>query len=144
MSDRNIAIARRWMDEVWNQGRVETIWELVTPESVCHSESGELRGADEFIVQAYNPLRSLFSNIHVTVDDAVADGDKVVLRWHCSATHTGDVPGLAATGRRATFRGMTWIRFEDGKMMEGWDCWNQTGLMQALQTGQPPASMQLV
>lgn len=144
MSAQNIATARRWMDEVWNQGRTETIWELVTPESVCHSESGDMRGAEGFIAQGYTPLRTVFSDVHVNVEDAVGDGDRVVLRWTTTARHTGNMPGMPATGRRVTFRGMTWIRFENGKMMEGWDCWNQTGLFQALQTGNAPPSVGLV
>ena len=68
----------------------------------------------------------------ITVEGIVGEGDDVVARWVFTGTHRGDALGFPATGRPVSFRGMTWIRFSGGKMVEGWDCWNQTGLIQSL------------
>lgn len=65
-------------------------------------------------------------------DDVIAEGDKVAVRWHFTATHAGPGAGLEPTGRRVASRGMTWLEFRDGKIVRGWDSWNLGGLMQQL------------
>jgi steroid delta-isomerase-like uncharacterized protein len=141
MATSNAALARRWMDEVWNQRRTETVRELLTPTSQCRSETGVMVGPDEFLERAYGPMIAAFPDVRVTVEGTVSEGDQVVVRWSATGTHTGEGIGLKPTGRKLTFRGMTWIRYENGKMMEGWDVWNQAGLFKALETGEIPLSM---
>jgi steroid delta-isomerase-like uncharacterized protein len=131
----NVALARRWFDEVWNQRRPHTIEEMITPGGVSHSESGDIHGPQQFREHVYEPLIVAFPDIHITVEDTVTEGDRVVVRWSAHGTHTGAGLGMPATNRKVSFRGMTWIRFRDGKMFEGYDCWNQAGLMHVLQTG---------
>lgn len=132
MASGNVGLALRWFEEVWNQRRTDTIDELLTDESVSYSESGPLRGKQQFKEQAHAVFLSAFPDLKITVEGAVADGDEVVVRWSVRATHLGDGLGFRATGRAVSFRGMTWIRYRDGKMIEGWDCWNQAGLIQSL------------
>jgi steroid delta-isomerase-like uncharacterized protein len=132
MENENIRLARRWFEEVWNQRRTDTIDELLTDESVCQSESGILRGPQEFKDQNHAVFLSAFPDMRITVEAIVGEGDDVVVRWVVTGTHAGDSLGFPATGRKVCFRGMTWIRFSGGKMVEGWDCWNQTGLIQSL------------
>ena len=141
MTTTNAALARRWMDEVWNQRRTETVRELLTPTSQCRSETGVMTGPDEFLERAYGPMVAAFPDVRVTVEGTVSEADQVVVRWSATGTHAGEGIGLKPTGRRLTFRGMTWIRYENGKMMEGWDVWNQAGLFKALETGEVPQSM---
>lgn len=144
MSASNATLARRWFEEVWNERRTEIIDELVTPESVCFWEAGELRGKQAFMDLVHGPFVTAFPDLRVEVQEVADAGDVAVVRWTAAATHTGDLPGMPATGRRINFRGLTWIRYRDGKMVEGFDCWNQAGLFQALQSGSPPPSMTLV
>jgi predicted ester cyclase len=59
-----------------------------------------------------------------------------VVHWACEGTHEGNGLGFPATGRKVSFRGMTWIRFSGDKMVEGWDCWNQGGLIESLRAPQ--------
>jgi predicted ester cyclase len=66
------------------------------------------------------------------VEATAAEGDEVAVRWAFTGTHQGDGLGFPATGRRVSCRGVTWIRFSGGKMVEGWDCWNQGGLIHSL------------
>src|SRR5262249_51971218 len=88
--------------------------------------------------RAHAVFLSAFPDLQITVEGTVAEGDEVVVRWSVQATHVGDGLGLPATGRAVSFRGMTWIRYRNGKMIEGWDCWNQAGLIQSLRGPEPP------
>lgn len=137
MANDKVMLARRWFDEVWNQRRSDTIDELLTDESVCFSESGEVRGKQEFKVKTHNVFLSAFPDLHIDVQGTVADEDEVVVRWSGTATHLGDGLGFPATGRKVSFRGMTWIRFANGKMVEGWDCWDQSRLIESLRAPEP-------
>lgn len=132
MSNPNEAVARRWFEEVWNLRRAETIDELLTAESVCHSEAGPMRGPEAFKAASHAPFLAALPDVRITVEATVAEGDQVAVRWVATGTHTGAGFGLPPTGKRVEFRGVTWIRFENGKMMEGWDCWNVTGVMRSL------------
>jgi steroid delta-isomerase-like uncharacterized protein len=133
MDNENIKLARRWFEEVWNQRRTDTIDELLTDDSVSHSETGLLRGKQEFKDRAHTVFLSAFPDLLMTVESVVGSGDEVAVRWVVTGTHRGDTLGFPATGRTVSFRGTTWIRFSGGKMVEGWDCWNQAGLIQSLQ-----------
>jgi steroid delta-isomerase-like uncharacterized protein len=132
MVDKNVVLAQRWFEEVWNLRRTDTIDELLTDESVSHTASGPLRGKQEFKDRAHAVFLSAFPDLHMTVEGTVAEGDEVAVRWSVRGTHLGDGLGFPATGRAVSFRGMTWIRYSGGKMAEGWDYWDQAGLIQSL------------
>jgi len=138
MATDNVSLARRWFEEVWNQRRTDTIDELLTDGSVSYSESGPLRGTEEFKERAHAVFLSAFPDLRIEVEGTVAQGDEVVVRWAATATHLGGGLGFPASGRRASFRGMTWIRFRDGRMIEGVDCWNQAALIQSLRGPEAP------
>jgi steroid delta-isomerase-like uncharacterized protein len=138
MAIENVRLARRWFEEVWNQRRTDTIDELLTDESVSHSESGPLHGRGEFKERAHAVFLAAFPDLRMTVVGTVAEGDQVVVRWAATATHLGDGLGFPASGKEVSFRGMTWIRYRDGKMIEGADCWNQAGLIQSLRGPESP------
>ena len=119
MTTGNVNLARRWFEEVWNQRRTDTIDELLTEEGVSHSKSGPVRGSREFNERGHAPFLSAFPDLRIERQGAVAQGEEVVVRWAVRATHLWDGLGLPATGRTVSFRGMTWIRFSGGKMVEG-------------------------
>ena len=131
MEKKNLALARRWFEEVWNKRRAAAVPPLVTAETIGHMEHGNVRGVEEFLKVHAEFLR-MVPVLHMAVEASIADGDTVVVRWHASATHGGDGFGLKATNRKITFRGMTWFRFEDGKIVEAWDGWNMGGMIQQL------------
>lgn len=130
MSDRNRDLARRWFEEVWNLRRSETVRELLADGAVAHMEGGEAVGADSFL-QARAALLGAFPDIQVVVEDVVADGDRAVVRWSAAGRHSGGELGIPASGRSMRFRGMTWMVFRDGKIVEGWDAWNLGALLEA-------------
>ena len=129
--ENNVALARRWFEEVWNQRRTEVVHELLLPDSVGHLEGGDVVGPEPFLAVHAGLVQTL-PDLRVHVEDTVAQGDQVVVRWSASGTHVGKGMGCEPTGARLKFRGMTWLRFRDGKMVEGWDAWDLDGLMQKL------------
>jgi steroid delta-isomerase-like uncharacterized protein len=133
MSTSNRDLAQRWMDGVWNERRDEVVHELLHPDAVGHMEGGDVRGHDEF-KNVRASLLQAFPDLQLTVDDMVCEGDHVVVRWRIAATHKGSGFGVAATGRKVAFRGMTWMTFSNGVLAEGWDSWNQGALLQQLST----------
>jgi predicted ester cyclase len=132
MSAEAISVVRRFFDEVWNQRRTETIEELLDEESVCQSDLGELCGPGGFRAAQYEPMLAAFPDARVTVEGIMSVGDEVAVRWSAEGTHTGKAMGLAPTGVRATFHGMSWIRVRDGKLRLGWQWSNIPAVLAGL------------
>jgi steroid delta-isomerase-like uncharacterized protein len=127
-------LVRRWFEDVWNAKRDETVRELLAEGAVCHMEGGDFVGPERFL-ETRNALLAAFPDVRVEVEDAVADGNQAVVRWKAVAHHRGELLGIPASGRKVEFRGMTWMVFEDGKIVEGWDSWNLGGLLNDCREG---------
>ena len=139
-AEDNVRIMQRWFQEVWNEGRIETVYELFAAEAVAHgqeSAEGELRGPQEF-ERFVQKIRGAFSEIQLTVEDVFATDDKGVLRWSGVMKHTGNALGMPASGRTVRLRGITVVRFANGKIAEGWDNWDQLGMLQQIGAFSPP------
>jgi steroid delta-isomerase-like uncharacterized protein len=133
-ADENIQLLRRWFQEVWNEGRIQTVYELLSPDGIARGQRGataEIRGPEEF-VKFVGEIRGAFPDIKVTVEDVFGDGDKVVLRWSGVMTHTGDALGMPPSGKTVRSQGITIARFVDGKIVEGWDSWDQLGMLEQI------------
>jgi steroid delta-isomerase-like uncharacterized protein len=130
-------VVRRWFEEVWNQGRFETIDELYAADGIAHG-LGE-PGADVRGPAGFRPFaerfRSAFPDIRITVVDTIAEGEKIATRWTATLTHTGDQLGVPATGKQATVDGMTIAYVRDGQIVESWNNWDIAGLMRQLEAG---------
>ena len=124
MSAENIALVRRWFEEVWNQRRSETIDELITPESVCYADNGPIRGPSEFKQRQFEPFLAAFPDLRVEVEDAIGQGEHVVVRWKAVGNHTGEGLGMSPTGRPVAVHGMSWVIVRDGKFGMGWQSSN--------------------
>lgn len=131
MIEKNRALALRWMEEVWNQRRDDTIQELLHEKVVGHMEGTEVRSPVEFRL-IRDSLLAAFPDMKLVVEDTLADRDAVAVRWYVTGTHRGDLLDIPASGRSVEFRGMNWIKFKDGQIIEGWDSWNLGGLLQSL------------
>jgi predicted ester cyclase len=129
MSATNVAIARRWFQEIWNEGKTSTITELMHPSAAGHVPSGTIKGPAEWRKAVWEPLAGSFSGMEVVVEDTVASGDVVVVRWRARMRHTGTALGIAASDRSVAFAGLTWMTIRDGQIVEGWDGWDSTGLL---------------
>ena len=103
MSEENKALVRRWFEEVWNKKRPEAIDEMMAPDVLCYGLSDDpskiMKGPDEF-KPFHEIFRSAFPDLHVTVEDVIAEGDKVAVRCSVSGKHSGDQLGIAASNAR--------------------------------------------
>ena len=127
-------LARRWFDDVWNHKRDTAVHQLLGKDAVCHMEGGDFVGPDRFL-ETRAALFAAFPDIEVVVEDVVEDGDRAVVRWRAAGHHRGELLGIPASGREVKFRGMTWMLFRDGKVVEGWDSWNLGGLLNDCRAG---------
>lgn len=130
----NIQLLTRWFREVWNEGNTETIHELLSPDAVAIGQAGsgvEFHGPKEFI-SFVEQIRAAFPDIHVEVEDAFGADDKVVLRWSARMTHRGDGLGIPATGKQIRLTGITIVRIVNGRIVAGWDNWDQLGMLQQI------------
>lgn len=76
--------------------------------------------------------RSAFPDMHITIEDQIAEGDKVVSRWTARGTHQGELMGIPPTGKQATVTGINIERFANGKFVEEWSNFDALGLLQQL------------
>ena len=134
MSEQNKALARRGMEEVFNQGKFEVINELVARNAVFHDPSvpgGKFEGP-EGLKQFAQIYRNAFPDLKITINDQIAEGDKVVTRWTGTGTHKGELMGIAPTGKHSTVTGITCERYQDAKMIESWGSYDMLGMLQQL------------
>lgn len=134
----NKVLIRRWFDEVWNQGREDLIEQLRAPDTVATGlgeGNQQSRGHGPFKA-FYGNLRGTFPDLHVTVEDLIAEGDRVCVRLAFDGTHMGNALA-SATGRKVRFGGMVIARIADGRIVEAWNNLDQLGLLR--QIGALPA-----
>lgn len=132
-TEENKASERRFHEEVWNKHNLGTVDELVAPDVVEHNPllpgQGPIR---EGFKQSVETALSAFPDAQVTLDDLIAEGDKVVARWTAHGTHRGDFMGVPATNKQVTVEGIDIYRYQDGKRIETWRQWDTLGVMQQL------------
>ena len=132
MSEENKAKYRRVVEEAASQGNLDVLDELVSKEFVYHEPgSPEFRGPDGF-KQMLTMYRTAFPDLHMHVEDQIAEGDTVVTRWTAHGTHGGDLAGLPATGKEIHISGIAIDRFADGMIVEEWESFDGLGMMQQL------------
>jgi len=132
--EENIQLMRRWFKEVWNEGKTQAIHELLAPDATGIGEledGSQLRGPAEF-VPFVERIRGAFPDINVAVEDAFGAGDRVVLRWSATMTHRGDHLGMPASGKPVRISGVTIARISGKQIVEGWDNWDQLGMLKQI------------
>ena len=133
MSVANKKVVRRYFEEVLSIGNLTLIGELISPNYVSHYPAGyELGGGPEDVRQIVTSVRRAFPDVHFTVDDLIAEDEKVVCRWTFQGTQEGDFMGIPATGKKATVMGIAVYRVVNGQIAEAWFTWDALGLMRQL------------
>ena len=130
MSQTNSAIARRWFKELWSDGDINVIDQLAARDAIGHGQieqDGQIN-MDQFRA-LFLSVRNAFPDIHFAIEQTVAEGDMVVVRWRAIATHNGEFLGTAPTNRRVEFTGMSMMKMANGKIVRGWDNWDQLALL---------------
>ncbi len=132
-AEENKALIRRFI-EVGNRGNVTeistTLDELFVPDFVRHDPAGGIRSREDYKQFLLSLLAALPGQF--TIEDLIAEGDKVVLRYTYRCTHQGQWRGLPPTGKPVTFTGIFIYRILDGKIVEGWENADALGLVQQL------------
>ena len=134
MSASNKAILRRLFEKVYNQGDLQAADEIMAADFVNHNPApGEAAGREGFeAFVAY--LRRAFADFQITVEDQIAEGDKVVTRFTISGRHAGEFAGFPPSGKLVSVPAMALHRIVDGQIREGWFNWDALGLMQQLRS----------
>jgi ketosteroid isomerase-like protein len=121
MTEVNKMVVRRLVEEVFSGGHLEVIDELYAPALAP--------AAKRWIA----PFRASFPDVQMEIVELIAEGDKVVGRFTCSATHLGEWLGQAPTGRRFERVDEVWIlRFRDGRIVHVWSLEDSLGRLQQL------------
>jgi steroid delta-isomerase-like uncharacterized protein len=132
--EKNIGLMRRWFQEVWNEGNIETIHELLAPDAIAVGQledRKELRGAGAFVAFVKSLLES-FPDMKIKVEDVFGSEDEVVVRWSSTMTHSKDHLGMPATGKEIRLTGITIARIQNEKIVAGWDSWDQLGMLKQI------------
>ena len=132
--EENKAVLRREVEELYNHtGDLDTVKELFSPDYVSHEPtSGEVRGI-EGARQFAATFRKAFPDLECTIEDMIAEGDKVVMRFKGSGTHEGETEAFGPpTGKRMEITGITIKRLSEGKIVEAWTNFDALGMMQQL------------
>jgi steroid delta-isomerase-like uncharacterized protein len=130
----NKAQASRFFEEFWDQKNLAVADELIAANHVDHtpgSPPGLPPGPAGF-KQFGSVYFTAFPDLHITIDDQVAEGEMVVTRWTSHGTNTGSLFGMPATNKSATITGITISRIVDGKAVETWTNFDNLGMLQQL------------
>ncbi|MEZ4725499.1 MAG: ester cyclase [Caldilineaceae bacterium] len=130
MNNINKAILQRFFQEIYNQGNLGVADEIVAADYVNYNPApGEMPGREGLkAFVAY--LRRAFADLHITIEDQVAEGDKVVTRFTISGRHVGEFAGLPPTSKFASVTALAIYRVMKGEIVESWLNWDALGMMQ--------------
>ncbi len=135
-TEANKALMRRAVEEGWNHGNVALFDELGTPNYVHHMPPFPDFGSLEDYKRFGIAIRSAFPDVHLTIEDLIAEGELVVLRYTWRGTHTGDfvlpMMRIPATGKQVTMTGIVITRYAGGKAVEAWEQVDNLGFYQQL------------
>jgi steroid delta-isomerase-like uncharacterized protein len=135
-AEANKAVVRRFLDEVISGGNPSMLGEVMAADVAWHGGSIGEAGNLEELGRIVGPFLAAFPDMRVTVEDLLADGDKVVARHTWEATHSGDFAGVPATGTRVRVTGTNIYRIAGGKIAEEW--WQEDLLSLLHQIGAVP------
>jgi len=132
MSEKNKSVLRRAAEELWNQGDLSAAEELYDADVVLHGAMPGLSSGVEGVKQVVAAYRAAFPDLCLTIEELIAEGDKIADRWSWTGTHKGEFMGVAPTGKKVTAKGVSIVRIADGKIVEIQSASDRLDLMQQL------------
>jgi steroid delta-isomerase-like uncharacterized protein len=131
--EANKDVARRYFNDILNNGKLDIIPEIIAPEFVLHFPlfPRPIRGQEAF-KQFVTTLRTAFPDVHYEIDREASDQDKAAIRWKLSATHQGDFLDIPARGTPVTLQGVSIFRLNNGQIIEEWVNENDLGLIEQI------------
>ncbi|MDQ4076379.1 MAG: ester cyclase [Chloroflexota bacterium] len=132
--EENKAVVRRWAEELWNQGNLAVADEIYGPQVLIHEPERDMpdRGGPTMVKQRHGWLISALPDFQIMIEDLLAEGDKVMVRWTGRGTHQGELLGVPPTGKQVTVSGINVMRIEDGKIVERWGITDDLDLLHQL------------
>ena len=139
-TEQDKALVRQFIDEIFNRGNMRMVDQYFAADFVEHEElpAGIPRDRDG-VVQLTTMLRTAFPDFTATIDDIIAEGDKVVIRMTWRGTQEGEFLGIPPTGKSISIGVIDIIRMADGKAVEHWGQMDSMGMMQQLGAIPAPA-----
>jgi predicted ester cyclase len=131
-TEDNKALVRRFVDEVQSAGNIDLIDEICSPEFVNHSAPPGIPADCEGIKIVTVMFRRAFPDSYFTVEDMMAEGDKVATRKTFHGTHEGEFMGIPPSGRSVTMGLIDIVRISEGRVVEHWSMGDSLGMMQQL------------
>lgn len=131
-AQQNKRLVQRLYNEVFVKWNLDVVDELVAPEFIGHEMPPGIPPGPQGFRQFYGVLRAAFPDLQLAVEDMIAEGDRVVVRWRSRATHKGVFRGIPPTGRDASLTGIAIYRLSKGKVVERWVEVDMLGLTERL------------
>jgi steroid delta-isomerase-like uncharacterized protein len=133
LAEENVTKVRRVIEEIYNQGNLGLADELFTSDFNRHDPSTpDVGRGPNGVRQVATRYRTAFPDLHLTIEDTLSDGDRVVVQWSSTGTHRGELQGVAPTGKKIAITGMSIIRFSSGRIAEEWVNWDTLGMLRQL------------
>jgi len=130
--EANKAIARRYFEELLNKGTLAVADEILATNIIVHSSFQTMIHGVENAKQSMGGFRAAFPDQHFTIEDAIGEGYKVVVRYVYRGTHQGEFQGIAPTGKQVAVAGIAIYQITGGRIEEVWVASDSLGLMQQL------------
>jgi steroid delta-isomerase-like uncharacterized protein len=140
MSEKNKRIDRRFYEVVWNEGNYGFVDEVTADDYVYHELPDDIFVGPESMTRNIATMRKAFPDLHFTIEDQIAEGDRVVTRWTAQGTHKALFEGIPPTGKQAVVMGISINRIANGRFVEGWTSFDRLSLLQLLDAVPAPAS----
>jgi steroid delta-isomerase-like uncharacterized protein len=137
-TEDNRAATQRFYAEVWNKGDLDAVDDILTSDFVDHAAPPGFPPGLEGAKQVFVMYRTAFPDFRLSVEDLIAEGDKVVARWVTQGTHGGELMGIPPTGKQVTVEGIDVFRLVGGKIAEHWAQFDMLGLLQQLGVAPTP------
>ena len=131
-TETNKTLARRYIEEVWNQHNAALVEEFFAAEAVRTDPATGVERGRASIKQVATALLAAFPDIRFTIELQTAEGDVVVTRWSATGTQGGEFMGIAPTGKPFTVRGSSTYRYADGRIVEEHTFWDALGMLRQL------------
>jgi steroid delta-isomerase-like uncharacterized protein len=129
--EQNKMSIQRWVEVAWNNGNLAIADEVYSADYFLHDPAGPILGT-EALKQFVATFGTAYPDIHTTIEDMIAEGNKVVWRYTVRGTHKGEFMGIAPTGKSITLTGILISRFAGDKVVEDWNNYDALGMLQQL------------
>ena len=126
-------VVRRSIEEAWNEEDLELVDELVASDGVQHDPTlPDLSEGPDALKQAIQLYHAAFPDATLEIEEMIAEGNTVAVRWTGRGTHEGELMGVEPTGNEVEVRGLQFSRVEDGMITESWTVYDALGMLQQI------------